>query len=163
MELLIVPYIISHKRTVCIPLKKQNAFKEFIDPDRKTSIEDNTYDVVLCCAGFFDGLIPPSGLKELARITKPNGLVIWNVATDEEFYECTNHAMIVDGLVAEGVWTYAEPPRKIGNLVFTDCGSAFLRGYDSAGLSAHGLAYIMKRCQLYTYSVIYILKKRINI
>jgi len=124
----------------------KNAFKEFIDPDKKTSIEDNTYDVVLCCAGFFDGLIPVAGLKELARIAKSGALIIWNVATDSEFYESTNHSFIVDGLVADGVWTYAEKPKKINNLVFTDCGSALLRGYDSSGLSAHGLVYIMKKC-----------------
>ena len=101
---------------------------------------------MLCCAGFFAGLIPPLGLKELARITKPGGLVIWNVATDHDYYDDTNHAAIVDGLVADGVWTYFEPPRKINDLVFSDCGSALLAGYNSSGLSAHGLAYIMKKC-----------------
>ena len=98
-----------------------------------------------CCAGFFDGLIPPRGLKELARIAKPNGLIIWNVATDEEFYDCTDHAVIVDGLVADGVWTYAERPKKINDLVFSDCGSALVKGYTTSGLSAHGLVYIMKK------------------
>ena len=101
---------------------------------------------MLCCAGFFDGLIPPPGLKELARIAKSGGLVIWNVATDQEFYEDTNHALIVDGLVAKGVWTYAEAPKKINNLVFSDCGRALLGGYSSCGLSTNGLVYIMKKC-----------------
>lgn len=101
---------------------------------------------MLCCAGFFDGLIPVSGLKELARIAKSGALVIWNVATDGEFYEDTNHSLIVDGLVADGVWTYAESPKKINNLVFTDCGSSLLRGLDSSGLSAHGLVYTMRKC-----------------
>ena len=102
--------------------------------------------MVLCCAGFFAGLIPPRGIIELARITKPGGFVIWNVATDEDYYDDTNHAVIVDGLVADGVWTYFDPPRKINDLVFSDCGSALLGGYNSSGLSAHGLAYVMKKC-----------------
>ena len=67
---------------------------------------------MLCCAGFFDGLIPVAGLKELARIAKSGALVIWNVATDNEFYESTNHSFVVDGLVADGVWTYARHRRK---------------------------------------------------
>ena len=28
--------------------------REFIDPERKTTIPDSTYDALLCCAGFFE-------------------------------------------------------------------------------------------------------------
>ena len=83
----------------------------------------------------------------MARIAKTNGLIIWNVATDADFYDCTNQDVIVDGLVADGVWKYAEPPLKINNIVFSDCGSALLGGYSSSGLSAHGLVYIMRKCE----------------
>ena len=50
-------------------------------------------------------------------------------------------------LVADGVWKYAEPPLKVNNIVFSDCGSALLGGYSSSGLSAHGLVYIMRKCE----------------
>ena len=125
---------------------RQNVFKAFIDPDRKTPIDDCTYDVVLCCAGFFDGLISPRALKELARITKPSGLIIWNIADGGEFSEYDDHASIVDGLVADGIWKYAEPVKKIDNLVFSDSGRALLGGYDSSGLATLGLVYTMRKC-----------------
>ena len=46
-----------------------------MDPDRNLPIENDTYDVVLCCAGFFDGLMSPRVFPELIRITKPKGEV----------------------------------------------------------------------------------------
>ena len=101
---------------------------------------------MLCCAGFFDGLISPRALKELARIAKPNGLIMWNVADGEECSEDDNHAAIVDGLVADGVWKYAEPVKKFNNMVFTDSGSALVWGYTGGGVSDRGLVYIMKKC-----------------
>ncbi len=54
-----------------ITLFEQNTYACSIDPIHPTPIEDNTYDVMLCCAGFFQGLISPLGFKELIRITKP--------------------------------------------------------------------------------------------
>ena len=70
---------------------------------------------------------------------------MWNVADGGEFSEYDNHSGIVDGLVADGVWKYAEPVKTFNNLVFTDSGSALVRGLDTHGLSAHGLVYIMKK------------------
>ncbi len=31
----------------------RKVYREYIDPDTQTSIPDCTYDVILCCAGFF--------------------------------------------------------------------------------------------------------------
>ena len=123
-------------------------FKDFIEPDRKTPcIEDNTYDVVLCCAGFFAGLISPRALKELARLAKsPGGLIMWNIADGGEYSEFDSHDRIVDGLVADGVWKYAGPGvRKFDNLVFTDSGKSLLGGYANVGLSTEGSVYMMKK------------------
>lgn len=48
----------------------QNVFKNFIDERVPTPIEDDTYDVMICCAGFFQSLISPKAFPELIRITK---------------------------------------------------------------------------------------------
>ena len=53
----------------------KNYFKLSVDPDRNLPIDNDTYDVVLCCAGFFDGLMSPRVFPELIRITKPKGEV----------------------------------------------------------------------------------------
>ena len=52
----------------------QKVFKNFIDVRIPTPIEDETYDVIICCAGFFQSLISPLAFPELIRITKKGGL-----------------------------------------------------------------------------------------
>ena len=59
----------------------RRVYKAFIDPDTPTPISDNTYDALVCCAGFFQGLISPMGFPELLRITKPGGIITWNLAS----------------------------------------------------------------------------------
>eukprot|EP00094_Tigriopus_californicus_P001111 TCALIF_01074-PB protein Name:"Similar to WBSCR27 Williams-Beuren syndrome chromosomal region 27 protein (Homo sapiens)" AED:0.27 eAED:0.27 QI:203/1/0.5/1/1/1/2/0/148 len=48
----------------------KKVFKSFIDERVPTPIEDDTYDVMICCAGFFQSLISPKAFPELIRITK---------------------------------------------------------------------------------------------
>ena len=50
---------------------KQETFRNYIDENDPTPISDDTYDVAICCAGFFQGLISPNAFIELIRITKP--------------------------------------------------------------------------------------------
>ena len=38
----------------------RKVFREFIDPEKQTSIPDSTYDALLCCAGFFQVIQPLS-------------------------------------------------------------------------------------------------------
>ena len=55
------------------------------------------------------------------------------------------HDRVVDGMVADKVWRYAEPVRRLDKLVFTDSGAAMLSGYENAGLSTEGFVYIMRK------------------
>ena len=48
-------------------------------------------------------------------------------------------------MVADKVWRYAEPVRRLDKLVFTDSGAAMLSGYENAGLSTEGFVYIMRK------------------
>ena len=73
--------------------------------------------------------------------------MIWNIAEGFEDYgkDFVQHDRVVDGLVADRVWKYAEPVRKLDRLVFTDSGAAMLGGYENAGLSTQGFVYIMRK------------------
>ncbi len=44
--------------------------REALDPDKETSLAPDTYDAVICSAGFFQSLISPRALPEMIRITK---------------------------------------------------------------------------------------------
>ncbi len=59
---------------------------EVISADGRTTVGDGEYGAVVCCAGFFQGLISPGGLKELVRITESGGVIIWNIAAGYEHY-----------------------------------------------------------------------------
>ncbi len=49
----------------------RRVYAESVDPAAATSIPDGSYDAVVCCAGFFQGLISPRAFPEIVRITKP--------------------------------------------------------------------------------------------
>ena len=72
---------------------------------------------------------------------------MWNIAAGyEEFgpeYEAYNE--IIDRLIDDKKWCHFRPIQRVENLVFTDCGAAFLTGYTSSGVSCEGYIYIMKR------------------
>lgn len=72
---------------------------------------------------------------------------MWNIAEGFESYgrDFERHDAVVDGLVADGVWSYSEPVRRFQNLVFTDSGAALLGGYNNAGLATQGMVYIMRK------------------
>ena len=112
----------------------QQVYHEFVDPDTPTSIADDTYDVVLTCAGFFHGLISPRAFKELIRITKKGlkglrctreikcevnepttgGLIMWNITEGYETIgrDYEGYDEIVDGLIEEGKWEHHCPIKR---------------------------------------------------
>ena len=52
--------------------KQNNLYQKYyqmgVEPDVKLPIEDETYDVMLCCAGLFRGLMSPMVFPELLRL-----------------------------------------------------------------------------------------------
>ena len=46
----------------------RKVYRAFIDPETPTEISDNAYDALLCCAGFFQVLLPTPALYELCLI-----------------------------------------------------------------------------------------------
>ena len=118
-----------------------------VTPDKKLPIQDQSYDVLLCCAGFFDGLMSPRVFPELIRITKKGGVLIWNIVEgyedipgDFKYYD-----QIIDELRGSKHWDYLIPRQCMKRIVFSDSGAAFLGGYAGAGLDARGYIYTMTR------------------
>jgi len=100
----------------------------YVSPDEKTPISDNTYDVLLCSAGMFPGSIVPQAFTELLRITKPGGIISWNIA---EGYEGFNdffktYDVIYKQLIAEKKWEEVQPVKKLDNMLFEDAGYTYV-------------------------------------
>lgn len=60
-----------------------------------------SYDITICCGVFTLGHIRPDALRELARVTRPNGFII--VSTRKSYAEATSFENEVRRLQDEGV------------------------------------------------------------
>lgn len=135
-----------------------------MEKSKPTSIPDDTYDALICCAGFFPGLISPLALPELVRITKPGkqglakswqtityiiqgGIVMWNVVQgqDEFVGDYGKHGQVVQDLVDAKQWRHFRPVQTFDDLLFSDSGAAYLGGYDTTGMPSEGLVFIMSK------------------
>ncbi len=65
---------------------------------RVKSIDDNQYDVTVCC-GVFAGPMPSIGLNELTRVTRPGGAIV--LSTRRDYCENTDFQSRVDALQRE--------------------------------------------------------------
>ena len=103
----------------------KNYFPLAVEPDKRLPIEDETYDVMVCCAGFFQGLMSPKVFPELLRITKKGGVLLWNIAQGYEHIskDFEHYDQIIDDLRAQKLWEYLTPTEKFNHLVFTDSGA----------------------------------------
>jgi hypothetical protein len=54
---------------------------------------------------------------------------------------------IIEGFVQEKKWEYLCPVRRFQKMVFTDCGAAFLKGYQGSGVADTGMVYLMRKCK----------------
>ncbi|MDX8529333.1 class I SAM-dependent methyltransferase [Mesorhizobium sp. MSK_1335] len=66
----------------------------------------SSYDITVCCGVFTLGHVRPQGLRELARITRPNGFVI--ASTRKSYAEATSFEQEVRRLQDAGVLVPAQ-------------------------------------------------------
>lgn len=85
--------------------------------------------------------------KSVAFFNLLGGVLIWNIAEGYEHFskDFADYDKIIDDLRASKQWSYHCPVLKFDNMVFTDCGAAFLKGYLGSGVADKGLVYIMKK------------------
>ncbi|XP_072046770.1 methyltransferase-like protein 27 [Amphiura filiformis] len=80
-----------------------------IDPDKKTPVPDNAYDVVCMNGSMGVGLVSPKCLPELTRMAKPGGVVIFNITAYwvKTVADFGDEAMAANlrALVRDGLWT----------------------------------------------------------
>ena len=95
----------------------------------------------------FQGLISPRAFVELIRITKPGGIIIWNIAEGYEAYcDYDKYDEILMGLVRDRKWEFARPVKEHQRMSFTDCGASYLRGWNTdGGIQCEGYTYIMRK------------------
>ena len=82
---------------------KKNVYQSLNQGDLngKLDIPDNTYQAVICVGTLTLGHVGPNALKELARITKPEGIICFSVreqAWDQDDYESDLGAMVNSGM-----------------------------------------------------------------
>lgn len=65
--------------------------------------EDEQYEAILCCGVFTLGHVPPSAMRELARITRRGGVVA--VTTRKSYFEESNFGSECRKIVDEGLMT----------------------------------------------------------
>ena len=72
---------------------------------------------------------------------------MWNIADGYVHFgrDYEHYDDIVMGLVAQKQWKFHKPVQRFEELVFTDCGAAYLGGYKSAGASTQGFLYVMQK------------------
>jgi len=106
----------------------QKTFCCYVTPDDPTPIEDNAYDVLLCSAGMFPGSIVPQAFTELLRITKPGGIIAWNIADGYEGFNdfFLTYDSIYKQLIKDGRWEEVRPVKKLDNMLFEDAGYTYV-------------------------------------
>ena len=93
----------------CIIYKAHNHFQIGKDDIQITS---NSYDAVVACQSFCLGHIPPSSLRDLVRITKPEGVIVFNVFDVDLKAKEFDLDEQVQKLVDEGKWALIEQTDK---------------------------------------------------
>ena len=106
----------------------KKVFCSYVTPNEKTPIADDTYDVMTCSAGMFPGSIVPQAFKELIRIVKPGGYLIWNIADSYEGFNdfFKDYDSIVTDLVITNKWQFVQPVKKLENMLFEDSGYVYV-------------------------------------
>lgn len=66
------------------------------------AMADDRFAATVCFGSFGPGHAPPSCLREFVRVTRPGGLVLFNLRDDVEVE--LGFPAVMDGLAAKGLW-----------------------------------------------------------
>ncbi len=82
------------------------------------------------------------------RIILVGGILIWNIAYGYEHFgkDFEHYEEIIEQLVQDKKWEFFCPIKNFHKMVFTDCGAAFLKGYQGSGVIGSGMVYLMRKC-----------------
>ena len=87
----------------------ESLVETFIYKDTKLGESDDSYDGVVCCGGFGPGHLDPAVLRELVRVTKQRGVVVFATRYNEH---ATPYVDKLDGVIGEleegGQWAKVE-------------------------------------------------------
>ena len=87
----------------------ESLVETFIYKDTKLGEEDGCYDAVVCCGGFGPGHLDPAVLRELVRVTKRRGAVVFATRYNEHATGYVEELVGVMGELAEGgLWEEEE-------------------------------------------------------
>jgi ubiquinone/menaquinone biosynthesis C-methylase UbiE len=86
----------------------KNYINEPIESNKRTTIEDSTYDVLVLAGSMGEGHIPTLGLHEFVRITKSNGYII--IVMREEYLSYVEEYKdrlepLMNELEKNGIWS----------------------------------------------------------
>jgi len=77
-----------------------------VDLNKKTEVQDNTYDAVMCVGAFTFGHVKPPALDEFIRITKNKGLICFTI--NEGIYEDYGFDKKIEELKKDNKWIIKE-------------------------------------------------------
>ena len=88
--------------------KAKGVYEAFVQAElgKKLDLETAAFDATTCVATFTVGHAPAIALEELARVTKPGGIVVFSLRPD--IYEEHGFKEVQDRLAEQGKWKLAE-------------------------------------------------------
>jgi predicted TPR repeat methyltransferase len=102
--------------------KQKGVYHDLVRADLTTRLDigDGIYDAVISVGTFTLGHVGPEALRELARVTKPDGTVC--VTVRSEAWEQHDYVATVEAMEREGVWKVEE--RRVADYIRQDSSTA---------------------------------------
>jgi len=96
------------------------AYARLIEQDLSQPIPepDGAFAAVGCFGAFGPGHAPPRSLEELARVTRPGGVVVFNVREDS--YDAQGFAAKMADMAAQGLWRERERSPAVRAFLLTE-------------------------------------------
>ena len=88
--------------------RRTGAYADFAvaDMSKRLPFEDDSFAAFTCIGSFGPGHAPPESLRELARVTRPGGIGVFNLLSAT--WESQGFPPVIEGLKAAGHWEEVE-------------------------------------------------------